>query len=302
MIPFGIALDPAGAPARRSLLGVRALDLVRETPVTRGLIMTLRPASDDWLERPPRRPVQGPSGIFSFHDLPGMRDAEVGGSTPPGSSDPSVEFVLEVHDRLGRYLPAAVGLTLPRAQALLSLSLLPGPSYVPPPGWGRLRGGVARWEPSSKVDGAEASSAAWSRVEAAVEGTPSASGLADHRGEFALFFPLSDPLTTGGGENLAGRTWAVEVTVRYDPTRQDVLAGTAPRPGTGRVPSLASLLAQPEAPILTVWADGGPPTPSDPPTAPWAQNRAAQIEHEVPLTITTEGSSALWVHAPSPTP
>ena len=66
--------------------------------------------------------VENRSGVFVFRRLPGMREVEngAGDDTFWAAHPPTFDFVLEVSDRAGRFLPYALPLQLP-VRRLLTL-------------------------------------------------------------------------------------------------------------------------------------------------------------------------------------
>ncbi len=61
---------------KRAPLGLRCMDIVRDMPVTTGLIVEARPRT---ATTPPIVALRSPvSGIYGFRSLPGLRDYELG--------------------------------------------------------------------------------------------------------------------------------------------------------------------------------------------------------------------------------
>ena len=98
-------------------LGIRFWDLTRDVAVSEGLQVTIRPP-----ERPDlaRQAFQTPSGIYAFRNLPGLRHVEASDPDLPagvhpvdGSPPQGQRFIVEVEDRLRRFLPVTFAVDLP---------------------------------------------------------------------------------------------------------------------------------------------------------------------------------------------
>ncbi len=98
-------------------LGIRFWDWAGDVAVTEGLQVGIRPPARPDLQR---RAFQTPSGIYAFRNLPGLRGLEASNpELPPGvhpvDSSPLQPqcFVVEVEDRLGRFLATTFQVDLP---------------------------------------------------------------------------------------------------------------------------------------------------------------------------------------------
>jgi hypothetical protein len=217
-----------------SPLGVKFRDEATLAVVTHDLAVTLHPAGLPEVKTPG---IVNRSGIFVFRNLPGMRDVERGAGDDAfwTAQPPRFDFVLEVSDRAGRFLPYAFELQLPVRRLLAlpvaspleardGLPLFSAPSRETPEAMAVLR--------TELVDAAHGDPAAWALVEARTE-TAVVRGLADERGRLMLALPYPPPhivlgsLPGSGGPEPRDQTWNVDLTVRYErrpvvPVRPDL--------------------------------------------------------------------------------
>jgi len=215
---------------RRVPLGLRCVDVATGSAVTGGLAVTATPLSGT-ARTVPARPAE--SGYYSFQNVPGLRDFEFGDPEAGEGSPAAREFAVRVEDTLGRFLPWAVVLSLPRERPL-AFQLLSAPSRRGVPGLMAVRGSLK--ERAGGLPGGQLAPAAFARVEArydvAGEDSPAAYvGLADARGEFALFLPAPNPLQPPAAEpapqpdaparrTLAEMRWPLTLRFFYEPARQ----------------------------------------------------------------------------------
>jgi hypothetical protein len=243
-------------------LGVRFRDEATGSYVTDSLSVVVYPAS-----QPERRSsgVTNRGSVFVFADLPGMRTVEHGDGDAQYWSEqtPRFDFVLEVRDLSGRYLPYRLPIKLPQRRILsieltspLSspltlqagreegwLPLFPSSARPVPDGMGVLR--------ATLVDAVTNKPAAWALVEAKAGEQRLVTGMADIEGRvmLPLFYPR--PVITLGSPGSANtpltqQTWAVDFTVRY-----------RRREPVPEIPDLVDVLTQPAA---TAWEQTSPPT------------------------------------------
>jgi hypothetical protein len=236
-------------------LGVRFRDEATGSFITDSLAVAVYPAQQ------PERRTQGVSNngsVFVFRNLPGLRETEY-----DGDQTPRFDFVLEVRDRIGRYLPYTVAIKLPQRRILtieltsplsspLSmqtgveegwLPLFSSPSRSAPDGLGVLR--------AELLDAGTGLPAAWALLEAKAGEQRLVTGMADREGRvmLPLFYPR--PVITLGSPGssnvpLTQQTWAVDFTVRY--RRRE------PAP---EIPDLVDVLTQP---AVTAWEQTSPLT------------------------------------------
>jgi hypothetical protein len=224
-------------------LGVKFRDESTGTQVSDELVVTLHPAAFPELKI---AAIENRSGVFVFRRLLGMREVENGAGDDAfwAGHPPAFDFVLEVSDRAGRFLPYAFPLqlpvrrllTLPAASPLAASDAMPlfsAPSRLAPEVFGAIRAEVR-----DQVNGEPA---AWALMEATTE-TGMVRGLADQRGQLLLPLPYPRPnITLGsplhaGGPNVTDQSWNVGLTVRY-----------APRVPAPNRPDLEDILTQPIA-------------------------------------------------------
>lgn len=268
---------------RRVPLGLRCVDVATGAVVTGGLSVTAAPLAGS-SKTTAARAAQ--SGYYSFQNLPGLRDYEFAAGDESAASPPAgSEFAIRVEDSLGRYLPWGVVLTLPR-ETPLTFQLLSAPGRGAVPGLMAVTGSLR--DGNVLLAGGGHGPAAFARVEAHYEADAASPpdafvGLADARGEFALFLPGPNPLRPPAGvavtsPNSAGRQtvselrWPLTLSFFYEPARQrflrargrggaEVVEGQTAetialaRAG-GAVPELSSLLTQGPAEVFA--SAGGP--------------------------------------------
>jgi hypothetical protein len=270
-------------------LGMRCVDISTNAPVTTGLHATATPfgARGKTVTAFTTR-----SGVLAWQGLPGLHDFEFGEIedailSPSVVSPPATkEFAILVEDLQSRYLPWGVALRLPRADVFRAL-LFPAPSRPAVPGLAVIRGSLKDAE-RYQQDGTPRP-AAYARIEAQYEtaGAPTVYvGLADWRGQFALFLPFPNPLqppsgvilaspNTTGRKTIAELRWPVTLSFFYEPDGQkfictrangqvelitvqlDVVTDSPLQAGGRCVPDLPSLLTQ--AAALVASPAAGPP-------------------------------------------
>lgn len=204
--------------------------------------------------------------IFVFNNLPGLRAVEQGSGDDTfwSSQTAQFDFVLQVTDPSGRWLPFTMDVKVPQRRVLgialtspLSsppaiqigtengaLPIFPSVSALPPDAMGVLR--------AELLDAGTGQPAAWAIVEAKAGEQRLMRGLADSKGRVMVPLLYPKPVITLGSPGttntpLTQQSWAVDITVRYR-RRQ-------PAP---EVPDLVDVLTQPAA---TAWSDLSPATP-----------------------------------------
>jgi hypothetical protein len=260
-------------------LGIRCLDISTGVPVSAGLRVTA--TSTGFLARPvtalPTR-----SGGYALHNLPGLHELEY--ETDPTLTSPPLgkEFAIQVDDLEGRFLSWGVLLTLPRKEVLKAF-MFSSPSRPKVAGLLVIRGAL---KDASRLgpDGSPLP-AGYTRIEARHLTNPPTIyvGLADARGQFALFLPFPNPLqppagalitspNTPGRKTLSELRWPVRLSFFYEPGQQkficagpdgrlEIVQGQSTPPGRLCVPELISLLRDQSA-ALIVRPVQGPPTSS----------------------------------------
>lgn len=317
-----LTFQPLETLARTVPLGLRCVDIATRSQVSSGLSVTALPADR------PARPAAAyltRSGVYALRDLPGLREFEFGDDAAfdasPPASPPGREFAVFVEDARGVYLPYAMRLTLPRAR-LLTTFLFPAPARPRSSGLTAIRGGL-RDATRLAPDGSPAP-ARFARVEAQYELTSPPTvyvGMADWRGEFALFLPEPNPLkppagvtttspNTTGRQTISELRWPVTLRFFYEPQGQQFITtdergrvqvltgqteGVTDRPPEAAparyFPVLPSLLNQSAAEVFAVAGASGPPGAA----------LEAEIEFGKDLVARTDGASdsGVWLVPPS---
>jgi hypothetical protein len=256
-------LRPLETITRTAPLGVRPWDAASGLAITDGLRLT----------ELGRRTAATPnrSGVFVFHDLPGMRASADGAGDDAFWAAPPVaaSFELELVDLERRFLPFRFGADAPARGLFVEqcphafsppemdvpgVPLFSAPSRPVPPGLAVVRAEL--WD--VELD----RPAAWAVLEITPAGAPPVRGIADELGRVLVLLAYPEPQWTGsspppGSRALADQTWSLDVGVRYDP------AGSSPRlpePGTGVAPDLCTVLAQAPATPLEALSPATPLT------------------------------------------
>jgi hypothetical protein len=223
--------------------GLRFWDQVTQSAVSDGLVVTA------WRSVQPQviTPASlNRSGVFSFRNLPGLREMENGA----GDADfwwqhpPQIDFVVEVLDSENRFLPFRLPVRLP----VRGIYQFGGQPFVP------LYSTAARTvaTPMAMIraqlyDALHGVPAAWAVVDAHVDGGATVRGIADSRGQVLVPFPFPEPQGFGlgsplrpGGIPLAGQSWQLHLAFAYTPGSTD------------GIPDLTQVLRQAPA---TAWDD-----------------------------------------------
>jgi hypothetical protein len=271
-------------------LAVRFRDEATLTFFSGGLSVVVYPQSGPELAT---SGVVNRSGIFVFRNLPGLRDVERGSGDADfwTANPPRFDFVLEVRDTAGRFLPWSLRIKLPQRR-LLGLGLtspLASPpavqiggetAFLPlysaasrpvPEAVGLLR--TELWD----VDADQP--AAWAVVEARAGEQRTVTAMADAGGRVLLPLPYPKPVVTlgsplgsplGGGGPITQQSWPVTFTVRY-----------RRRTPVPQIPDLVETLTQPPA---TAWQETSR-------TTPWT-SAALRFGRELVLASRADGGGA----------
>lgn len=299
-LPIFATLQPLEKVSVYAPLGIRFWDAAADVAVTDSLDVTARPPNRPALTRAAYRTL---SGVYAFRNLPGLRSLEAAdpdlpaGAHPiPASPPESYPFIIEVNDRLGRFVPVTFQVDLPY-RGIFPLQPTGDPGGSPPgqtlPGFllfsapSRALGSalaVVRAQLVERLGPTQTRPAAFAVLEVAAPGQPTWIGLADGRGSVAVVFPYPRFTTSVGPlsppVNLIGpraQSWDITVRARYLPAGQ-TLPDTA-----ASLPDLGSILTQPAADL---W-----PSVSGPGQA----ELNVQLRFGQPLILQTAGTSELWI-------
>ncbi len=248
-------------------LGLRFWDDVTGRVIGDGLIVTAYP------ETQPSRRVQAisnPSGVYSLHHLPGLREVENGAGDAAfwDTHPPRFPFILEVVDRERRFQPYLLSLALPVRGVFTGETFMagspPGPTFgIPlfstasravPTSVAVIRADL--WDPQAGPN-QQGAPAAWALLEAQVPGRTAVHALADAEGRVALIFAYPEIVTTGlasppdvsplsppeGGMSLREQVWPITLRAAY-----------ARRHPVPRILLLEEILAQPPARLWDVFS------------------------------------------------
>lgn len=243
-------------------LGLRFWDALTNTFISDGLQVTAIPkVTSGVFSGKPVNAFPNRSGVFVFHALPGLREAEFGAgddaywSAPPAQKN----FIVTVIDTLNRFLPFTLDLVAP-VHRILDFScaggkptpklptqpdgvvpLFSAPGRNAPGSVAVLRAGIVR---------GSSGPARWAMVEAYSKNKIVARGVADHNGQVALFFPYPKIVLNNPMDNrppLTEQTWPIDLKVF-----------SALSPPTGSPPDLCEVVSQPEANPLRELAPNKP--------------------------------------------
>lgn len=267
---------------RTALLGVRPWDGATGRAVTEGLTLTE--------VRHGVRAVANRSGVFAFHDLPGLRASSFGsGSVDFWASPPAhARLVLELADERRRYLGFRFDADAP-VRGLFRETCGPGsPPDLEVPGVplfsapGRILPGGLAGVRADLWDLHADAPAAWAVLEVTAAPGATVRGVADERGCVLVPLPYPEPPWQTGSPPptavaLSAQSWTLDLAVRY----QAGGVGTDP----GAPPDLCAVLSQPPA---TALASLSPPVTLT--TAP--------LSFGQPLSLSTAGHPVLHLTAP----
>ncbi|HSN74947.1 MAG TPA: hypothetical protein VL334_07625 [Anaerolineae bacterium] len=303
MAPIFASLQPLDKVSHYTPLGIRFWDLARDAAVVDGLQVTIRPPGRPDLQR---RAFQTRSGVFAFRNLPGLRNLEA--SDPdlaPGmhlvdaSPLQTWRFVVDVEDRLGRFMATTFQVDLPQR------GIYPTQPVGSPPGLG-LPGfflfsaptrsiladmAVLRVHLVERLPGGGARAAAYAVLEIAssiaggAPGSTLAMGIADAQGGALVAFPypsfaasIGYPSSPPSPPETRVQAWDLFVQVRYSPATSQARPDSA-----ARLPDLSAIVAQPPARILPAAV------------GPGQFQLNTRLVFGQPLTLRTAGSSSLWI-------
>ena len=242
---------------RTAVLGVRFWDNVTGRAVGEGLRVT-EPETG-------RHAVRGPSNVYVFGDLPGLRAASFGVADPTFWSSPpaTAGFTFDVTDRDGRFIPFSFttelpwrGLFVPSCVATSSppgvgnsVPLFSAPARPIQPGFAGVRADL--WDLVADAP------AAGAVLEISGVGANVWSGVSDARGSVVVQCPYPEPRWQGaspppGSSALSQQSWTVTASVRYSPT-----VAASPPPGDSTIaahavwsPDLCAVLTQAAGTLL----------------------------------------------------
>lgn len=210
-------------------LGLRFWDHVTEAVISDGLLVTAYPVADPGLRT---AAYANRSGVYSVRNLPGLREIESGAGDAAfwAAHPPQFDFVVEVVDTEGRFLPFRLPVKLPvrgiyafqdfeLASPLDARQLVP--LYSAP---ARMLAAPMAIVRAELYDPIRRTPAAWAVVEAEAGGAPPVRGIADDQGRVLLPFPFPEPQSFGlgsplrpGGTRLADQMWPVDLKFAYTP-------------------------------------------------------------------------------------
>jgi len=203
--------------------GVRFWDVAAVTAAEPGLSVVAYPNSFPELRT---YATEGPSGVYSFSGLPGLRDVENGAGDDAfwAANPPVTPYTVQVSDPWLRYLPFQFSVSLPVRGLYASWNsplsaLTPGSDWLPifsTPS--RILPGPAGVIRATLQDDGTGGPAAWALLTAQAPGLPAVTALADERGVVSLFQPYPEPSGSGttsplSAPNLVSQSWPITASV-----------------------------------------------------------------------------------------
>lgn len=271
-------------------LGIRLWDPVIDRQVRGGLSVTAAPVSRP---RAVAHAMRTFGDVYAFLHLPGLRGIEYGfESSTPSSPSSEHDYVVQVSDANGRYLPIAFDVTLPLPYSGVYLSgVAASPADATPRGLHLYSAPTRPLPPSASAirgelhtpDGAPAPHAV---VRVETDTGEAWFGLSDAAGRFVVILPYP-VLTHGFGGSpaslghrpLFNQVWPLSLSVLYEPAGQRRLPGAD-------VPDYLSVLQQAPADLYAQPPDmGGTPL----------ANIAVELRFDRHPTVRTQGLSQLLV-------
>jgi hypothetical protein len=283
--------------SRVTPFGVRFWDITAIAPAGAGLSVVTYP---DRFPSLLTKADMNRTGVYFFHDLPGMRRVEYGSGNDAfwAANPPSIPFTVEVSDPISRYLPYQFSVSMP-VRGLYGIADSPlSPALTPDATWLPVFAAPAREMPGPSAvlrtvlrDDAAGAPAAWAMVTAQVPGSPMTIGLADDRGVVTLTLPYPEPRNSPfasplgtGSLKLSDQTWPLTVSVFY-------------RPGVNApdLPDLAEIVQQGAA---TAWLDTAHSAPAGNFTLQFGRelvlrSRDSATGRELPVLLITPASPPL---------
>lgn len=277
--------------SRFTPLGIRFWDPVADCQIVDGLQVTARAA----MGVPRKFPsIRTRGSVYSFSNLPGLYDVETGLVLPEDAvtNGNQRQFIIEINDRLSRYLDVAFTVALPLAYRGLFLSdgggspmeNSPKGFYLYPAPNRRLAGHYAQVR-GHLLNPLTGQPAAHALVRVVTESGESWFGIADDAGQFMVAMPFPDLSAGFGGSPatsqvpLHQQNWNVDLEVAYSPATLTRLPGTD-------TPGYTSILNQTTANIFL----------SDPEvSASTVTQISLLLEFNKPTVTRTDGQSYLFV-------
>lgn len=237
-----------------SPFGIRFWDPAMNQQVTDGLTVIAYPAYKSYQSTVAIRTV---SGIYAFHNLPGLRSVEYPlVSDQLFSPNPKTAFIIQVTDNQQRFLPVRFSVDLP-VNGIYPTDALNGANAVKPPGFylfsasTRATGvnmAVLRVDLVERIDAVRTVPAAFAVLEITGPDNVIQYGLADEQGSLTILFPYP-PFAIAMGSSPPQidihQKWILNVKVRYQP-------GVLGFVKESRLPDLSSVFKQSQG---AIWSD-----------------------------------------------
>ena len=271
-------------------LGIRFWDSTLNAQISEGLAVTAYPEGAPFQVI---RALRTLSGIYAFHNLPGLHEVEYpSGKVVPTASPPIFRrFVVHVADRRNRFMASVFNVEAPFRGVFPTGFDQPG---TRPPGVYLFSAPMRPTMPTLAVvrtqlaifDGVTTQPAAYAVIEVHAPGGRLWYGLADKRGIVTVLFPypvFSDALpaddTASPPAPIHQQHWPLNIQVRYGPS-------TLVWPMGSPVPELSSIFRQP---LANLW-----PSRTVPEAQP-VEQMSVQLRFGEELVLRTDSESVLLI-------
>jgi hypothetical protein len=210
-------------------LGLRFWDSATNSNVSDGLQVNAVPETSGAYFGTPSNAFSNGSGVFVFHHLPGLSQAEYGAGDDVYWATPPVQksFAVTVTDQHRRFIPFRISVRAP-VRKIFDWSCSSGKPTPPlpkqPAGVVPLFSSTARPVPNglavirASIVTASGAPAAWAMVEARFRGSLVARGFADQKGQATLYFsyPKFTPVATGAARPpLTTQSWLIDLSIYF---------------------------------------------------------------------------------------
>jgi len=244
-------------------LGIRLWDPVTDKQICNSMLVTAHPANSPYSRS---YAYKTRSDVFAFNHLPGMRAIENGyaDESATGSPPDKHAFIIEIQDKLNRYVNVAlrIELPLPYRGVFPSDELVSSPDTPPRgvylysspsrsvPNWMATIRGELKMESGNQP-------AAYAFLRVSNLSGDEWYGITDEEGKYTIMLPYPDlPAGFSGSPDSPGhkplfeQTWELDLEVLFSPNTFENLPGTS-------IPSYLSILRQDAASVWTAPKDEG---------------------------------------------
>lgn len=278
-------------------LGIRLWDPVTDKQVRNDMLVSAYPSHSPHART---YAFKTRSDIFTFAHLPGMRAVEFGYADESASPAVKQTFIVEIQDRLYRYISAALRIELPLPYNGVFPSDEPVGSPGTPPRGIYLYSSPARSVPNwmaairgeLKINSSK-QPAAYAFLRVSSLAGEEWYGIADEEGKYTIMLPypnlpagFSGSPESPGHKPLFDQTWEFDLEVFYSPDTVENLPGSS-------IPSYLSILSQNPASIWVAPEDEGGPAVS---------SMQILLEYNKTVNPRTAGDTSLLINPAASSP